>query len=211
MLYIKGDYTLFTYQNTERIVLTRVFVPEKHIFLNNPLYHNLTNPWELYSVSDQMDAGSIASEPPRTWHINIDTIRRCDLPSKWPEPVVSHSNSIFSSEQYYLTLLDNSGNIIFLKIDSLLILIIKESQEIDKKTISALFERTDLIIICTNSTQYAESIRQQFRPRLCISTSLPPSDRPPQSNMVFTSKQECSIECSVSGKKSIKISKIRTK
>jgi hypothetical protein len=205
---LKGDYTLFTYKNTDRRVVTRVFAPEQSILLNHP-HLTLVAPWELYTLSDQIDVKAITPEPPQTLRINIDSIRNNDFPQQWPTPIINHSNSFYSREQFYLAHLDTSGNLLFIKIDSLLVLIIKNNLIIDEKTISTLFERIDLIIICTDSTHYAESIRRQLRPRLCISTSPPAVDCAQQSNLTFTSKHECSIECCVSGKKSIKISKIR--
>jgi hypothetical protein len=205
---LKGDYTLVTFKNTDRTVVTRVFSPEQRILFDHPQL-TIKSAWELFTVSDQIEVNSTTPEAPRSVHINIDSIRKSDFPHQWPKPIVSHSNSIYSREQFSLAHIDTTSNISFIKIDSVLVLIIKNDAIIDEKTISALFERIDLIIICTDSAPYAESIRQQFRPRLCVATSTPPVNHAPQTNMIFTSKNVCSVECSVSGKKSIKIAKIR--
>ncbi|HEX2956013.1 MAG TPA: hypothetical protein VHO70_04255 [Chitinispirillaceae bacterium] len=206
-LYINGSNTLFTYQKGYRNDITRVFAPEPIIIFNHPSL-NISDAWELYSISAQIKEYTILSKPPQSWHINNNYNIQVDLPSGWPQPVLKHSRSIFSPEQFYLTSIDTLSDILYLKIDSVLVLIIKDSIIIDEKITSALFEKIDLIIVCSQSHAYAESIRQLLRPRICIVTSTPPPDCHQPSNLVFTNKQDCSIECSISGKKSIKIAKM---
>jgi hypothetical protein len=200
-LYFNNDLILLIDENTNQKTIKRVFATKRPVSLCHPDL-NLSSPWELFSISGQIDS-SCVTLPPLHWHMG-NSNDTCKSFPMWPVPEIIHSRNMVKPENYSLIPIDTIPTAYFLDIVSARILIIDEMVAIDGKFPELLFEKVDIVIISVPSAVYTESIRKKLRPRICISTAESPAE-PPASNIVFTNGRTCTIELRITSGKSIEV------